>query len=292
MGRTITIPYKAREAFEPFHARTQRWGCLVAHRRAGKTVAAINDLGRAALTYPNLKPGYTPAYSYFAPFRSQAKAVVWDYAKWYFAPVLKASNEAELKITLLNNSTIGLFGADNADAARGLGFDGMLCDEYGDFRPSVWGNVLRPTLSDRQGWAVFMGTPKGKNQFFDIYDMARSNPAEWFCLELKASKSGILPPTEIAALRAQLSEDQFLQEYECSFDAAILGAFYGKEMRELEDRGRIRDVVYDPSLPCFTAWDIGHSDDTSIWWYQVINNELRIIDFYTVSGSGAEDVGN
>ena len=223
---------------------------------------------------------------------SQAKAVVWDYLKWYSAPVLKTSNEAELEVTLMNGSTVGLFGADNADAVRGLGFDGMLCDEYGDYKPSVWGNVLRPTLSDRQGWAVFMGTPKGKNQFFDIYDMARSNPQEWFCLTLKASQSGILPESEISAVRAQLSEDQFLQEYECSFEAAILGAFYGTEMRELEERGRIREVAYDPSLPTFTAWDIGHSDDTSIWWYQVIANELRVIDFYSISGSGVEDVAN
>ncbi len=294
MARIIEISYTPRQAFESFHARTQRWGCIVAHRRAGKTVAAINDEIRAALTFPlaKVRQGYVPAYSYFAPYRSQAKAVVWDYAKWYSAPVLKSANEAELKLTLMNGATIGLFGADNADAARGLGFDGMLCDEYGDYRPSVWGNVLRPTLSDRQGWGVFMGTPKGKNQFWDIYALAKSKPEEWFCTTIKASQSGILPQTEIDAVKAQLSEDQFLQEYECSFEAAILGAFYGKEIRELEDGGRIREVKYDPSLPCFTAWDIGHTDDTSIWWFQVVANELRIVDFYTISGSGAEDVGH
>jgi phage terminase large subunit len=294
LAKIIELPYAPREAFQPFHDRTSRWGCLVAHRRAGKSTAAINDLIRAALTYPihKIGDGYCPAYSYFAPFRSQAKAVIWDRLKWHSAPVLKASNEAELKVTLMNNATVSLFGADNADAARGLGFDGMLCDEYGDFRPSIWGNVLRPTLSDRQGWAVFMGTPKGKNQFFDIYDMARSNPREWFCLTLKASQSGILPQEEIDAVRAQLSEDQFLQEYECSFEAAILGAFYGTELRELDERGRIRDVQYDPALSTFTAWDIGHSDDTSIWWFQPHGNELRIIDFYSVSGSGVEDVAN
>jgi len=241
---------------------------------------------------PAREQGYKPAYSYFAPFRSQAKAVIWDRLKWHAAPVLKSSNEAELRVELINGATISLFGADNADAARGLGFDGMLNDEYGDFRPSVWGNVLRPTLSDRQGWAVFMGTPKGKNQFFDICETAKANPAEWFYMQLKSSQSGILPEGEVSALRAQLTEDQFLQEYECSFDAAILGAFYGKEMRELEERGHVREVEYDPSLSCFTAWDIGHSDDTSIWWFQPVGNELRIVDFYSVSGSGAEDVAN
>lgn len=263
----------------------------MAHRRSGKTTAAINDLIRAAVTAKPLDPSYVPAFSYFAPFRAQAKAVVWDRLKWYAAPILKSSNESELKCELLNGATIGLFGADNADAARGLGFDGMLCDEYGDFRPSVWGNVLRPTLSDRQGWAVFMGTPKGRNQFYDIHDQARSTPDDWFSLVLKASKSGLLPPGEISALRSQLTEDQFLQEYECSFDAAILGAYYGTELRLLDEAGHITSVEYDETLPTFSSWDIGHTDDTSIWWFQVLNNEIRVIDFYSVSGSGVEDVG-
>jgi hypothetical protein len=111
-------------------------------------------------------------------------------------------------------------------------------DEYGDFKPSVFGNVIRPALSDKQGWAVFGGTPKGKNQFWEIYETATRIPSEWFLLRLPATSSGILPATELAAARAQLAEDQYLQEYECSFEAAILGAFFGKEMREAQDQGR------------------------------------------------------
>ncbi len=286
--RTIIIPYKPRPAFEPFHARKHRWGCLVLHRRAGKTVAAINDLIRAAVT----SKVQNPHFAYIAPFRSQAKAVAWSYLKYYSAPISSAVNEAELMVTLINGAKISLFGADNADAMRGLGFDGVLLDEYGDFRPSVWGAVIRPTLSDRQGWAVFSGTPKGKNQFWDIYEKAVSTPDEWFTLRLTAEESGILPPGELEAVRAQITQDQYLQEYCCNFEAAILGAFYGVEMRELADAGHIREVAYDPSLATYTAWDLGHTDDTSIWWYQVINGEVRVIDFYSVSGSGVEDVGN
>jgi len=252
-------------------------------------VAAINDLIRAAITCqsPN------PLFGYIAPYRSQAKSVAWDYLKRYAAPVIKQVNEAELQVDLIGPKSprIRLFGADNADAMRGLGFDGVLLDEYGDFRPSVWGHVIRPTLSDKQGWAVFMGTPKGKNQFWDIYDDSLAHPDDWFSLKLKASTSGILPQSEIDAVRKQITEDQFEQEFECSFEAAILGAFYGVEMRELGDAGRITKVAYDPSLTTFTAWDIGHTDDTSIWWFQVVRNEVHIIDFYTVSGSGVEDVG-
>lgn len=286
--RQIVIDYTPRQAFGKFHARTQRWGCLVAHRRSGKTVASINDLIRAAVTCKSKNP----LFGYIAPFRAQAKSVAWAYLKQYARPIAADVNESELTVRLKwNGAEIRIFGADNPDALRGLGFDGVLCDEYGDFKPSVFGSVIRPALSDKQGWCVFMGTPKGKNQFWDTYDMARNNPQEWFCLHLPASESGILPASEISELKRQLSEDQFLQEMECNFEAAILGAFYGTEMRLLEEAGHMTKVDYDPSMACYTAWDIGHTDDTSIWWFQIRRGEVRIIDFYSVSGSGVEDVG-
>jgi phage terminase large subunit len=249
----VEIPYAPRKAFLPFHNRTHRWACLVAHRRAGKTVAAINDMIRAAFTSKDSMP----LFGYVAPYRSQAKSVVWDYLKHYSRPISKEANEAELTVTLLNNSKIRLFGADNADAMRGLGFSGVYLDEFGDFKPSVWGNVVRPALSDKQGWCVFGGTPKGKNQFYDIRQTAARQTADWFLLELPASKSGLLPATELDAARSQLSKDQFDQEYECSFEAAILGAFYGTEMREATEEGRICQVDYQPEVPVHTAWDLG-----------------------------------
>ena len=272
----------------PFHNRTERWACLVAHRRAGKTVAAINDIIRAAVTCKTVNP----QFAYIAPFRSQAKSVAWDYLKRYSAPVSKSANEAELQIDLINGARIRLFGADNADAMRGLGFDGVLLDEYGDFRPSVWGHVIRPTLSDKEGWAVFMGTPKGKNQFWDIYSDAKKIELrdEWFVLRLTATDSQILPKHELDAVKAQITPDQYMQEYECSFEAAILGASYGIEMREAQDAHRISDVPYDPSLPKYTAWDLGFRDDTAIWWYQVTRNEVHVIDYYAVSGASIADI--
>jgi hypothetical protein len=231
-----------------------------------------------------------PLFGYVAPYRSQAKAVVWDYLKRYAEPLIKVSNESELQIELTNGSRIKLFGADNADAMRGLGFDGLYLDEYGDFKPSIWGNILRPALSDKQGWCVFGGTPKGKNQFWQIYQTASKSPDEWFLLRLPASTSGLLPESELAAARAQLSEDQYLQEMECSFEAAILGAYYGTEMREATEQGRITPVDYDKSLPVHTAWDLGFRDDTAIWWYQVIRGELHILEYYGVSGANISDL--
>lgn len=264
----------------PFHDRTKRWACLVAHRRAGKTVAAVNDIIRAAFMYK----GPNGLFGYVAPYQNQARRIAWDYFKHYAQPLISDTNEQMMTITLVNNTKVSLFGADNADAMRGLGFSGVYMDEYGDFKPSVFGNVIRPALSDKQGWAVFAGTPKGKNQFWDIYETARRIPDEWFVLRLPASESGLLPQSELNAAKAQLSEDQYLQEYECSFEAAIIGAFFGTEMRLAEPRINER-VVFTEGYPVHTAWDLGYRDDTAIWWYQVVGGEVRVIDFYAVSGA-------
>ena len=283
--REVVLPYSPRDAFMPFHNRTDRWACLVAHRRAGKTVAAINDIIKRAITEGNRMA----QYAYIAPFRSQAKRVAWDYLKHYAAPITKNTNEADLLVELVNGSKIMLFGSDNADAMRGLGFNGVYLDEYGDFKPSVWGNVIRPTLSDRLGWAVFGGTPKGKNQFHDIYRVSQATPG-WFLTRLPASISKLLPDSELKDARDQLSQDQYDQEYECSFDAAILGAYYGQEMRLAYEQGRIRDLPFDPESPVFTAWDLGYRDDTAIWFYQVVRGEIRVMDYYAISGASIEEI--
>ena len=174
---------------------------------------------------------------------------------------------------------------------RGLGFNGVYLDEYGDFKPSVWGNVIRPTLSSTLGWAVFGGTPKGKNQFHDIYRVSQATP-DWFLLRLPATLSKILPASELKAAKDQLSQDQYDQEYECSFEAAILGAFYGVEMRQLDADGRIQDLKFDADAPVFTAWDLGYRDDTAIWWYQVVRGEIHVMDYYAVSGASIEEIAN
>jgi len=257
----------------------------VAHRRAGKTVAAINDIIKRAL----LEGGRGAQYAYIAPFRSQAKSVAWDYLKYYAKAVSESSNESELTVTLINGAKVRLFGADNADAMRGLGFNGVYLDEYGDFKPSVWGNIVRPALSDRLGWAVFGGTPKGKNQFHDIYKVSQATP-DWFLLRLPASVSKLLPATELKAASEQLSQDQYDQEYECSFDAAIMGAYYNQEMRQVDADGRIRDLRFDPDADVMTAWDLGYRDDTAIWFYQVVRNEIHVLDYYAVSGASIEEI--
>lgn len=191
-----------------------------------------------------------------------------------------------------NGGRISLFGADNSDALRGIYLDGVILDEFGDFRPSVWGNVIRPTLSDRRGWVVFGGTPKGRNEFWQIREQARKNPADWQLIELRASESGILDEAELADLRAQLTPEQYAQEYECDFAAALPGAYFGKDMVLAERQNRIGTVPYDDAVPVFTAWDIGYRDDTAIWWYQVVRNEIKVIDFHASSGQSIQFYGD
>ena len=282
MGRReILIPYAPRAAFLPFHNRRHRWSCLVAHRRAGKTVAAVNELIKGSIQCD--KP--RPHLAYVAPFRDQAKRVAWDYLKHYSRPLWDGGpNESELSVRLLGGRKISLFGADNADALRGIYLDGVVPDEFGDFKPGVWGNVIRPALSDRQGWAAFGGTPKGRNEFWSIREHARKNPQEWFLLELRASESGILSGDELAEVRRQLTEEQYAQEYECDFAAALPGAFFGKELVIAEREGRITEVALDAAVPVYTAWDIGYRDDTAIWFYQVVRDEIHVIDYHASSG--------
>lgn len=280
----IEIPYAPRDVFLPYHDRKERFSCIVAHRRAGKTVAAVNDLIRTCLTHPMRNT----RVAYVAPYYRQAKAIAWDYIKEFTAPIPdKSINESELRVDFANGSRIRLFGADNYDAMRGLYFDDVVLDEPADFPDSAWPTVIRPALADRQGRATFIGTPKGKNQFWEIYDNAQKSD-DWFCAMIKASESDIIPQIELNDALKTIGPDRYDQEFECSFEAAIIGAYYAQEMKAALDEGRICSVPYEPSVPVVTAWDLGMSDSTAIWFAQMVGRELRIIDYYENSGVGLD----
>ena len=279
----ITIPYKPRDVFIPFHSRTARWAIGVAHRRCGKTVACINDLIKRAI-----QEGKTDGhYAYLAPFYSQVKSVAWDYLLRYSAPVRARANASELWVELINGAKIRLFGSDNPDALRGMYMDGVILDEYADMKPRLWGEVIRPLLADRGGWAVFIGTPKGHNEFFHLYEDAIGDD-RWHVTMLKASKTGLLPPDELQDAQRSMTPEQYAQEFECSFEAAIIGAYYGRELAAASDDGRIVSVPYDPSLRVHTAWDLGISDSMTIWFFQQAGREIRFIDYYEASGHGLD----
>jgi len=282
--RVIVLPYAPRSVFLPFHNRTQRFAVGVAHRRCGKTVACINDKIKRAVT--SNKEMYRAAY--VAPFLKQAKDVAWEYLKRYSRPVWGAPpNESELYVTLLGGQRIRIYGADNADALRGGYFDDVTLDEYADMAPSVWGSIVRPMLADRQGSATFIGTPKGRNAFFEMFERAKSEE-DWFHFMLRASETNILSRIELDAARLDMTPEQYEQEFECSFEAAILGAYYGKDIAQAEREGRITKIEVDPEQPVHCAWDLGVGDSTALWFFQMAGAQIHVVDFYENSGYSVE----
>ncbi len=269
-----------RRHFRPLIQTDRRYAACVAHRRAGKTVAAIQRLLLSALSCR--KP--SPRVAYIAPTYGQAKAVAWDYLKRFARPIATATHESELRVTLHGDRQIRLFGAENYDALRGLYFDDVVLDEYADMRPDIW-TVIRPALSDRPGRALIMGTPKGRNEFWKVYDEATRDP-EWMALSLPASATGILPASELDDARKRMTPEQFSQEYECSFDAAVLGSYYGRLLDEAQAAGRICRVSYDPAALVETWWDLGVGDSTAIWFVQRAASEVHVIDYYEMTGEG------
>jgi len=295
LATTITIPYTPRAAFLPFHNRAKRWACLVCHRRAGKTVACINELIKAALT----EKKKDCRFAYVAPQYSQAKDIAWGYVKQFSGAIPGVVyNESELRVDFPNGNRVRLYGTENESRLRGLYFDGVILDEYADIHPRVYDEIIRPLLVDRQGWAVFIGTPMGHNAFYDTHrkaigtftnaDGSRFDNADWYSLVLKASTSGLIPLKELEDARKDMTDDSYLQEFECSFEAAIKGAVFGQEMKKLEEDGRICSVPYDPISEVWTAWDLGIGDATAIWFAQQVGREVRIIDFYMARGAGID----
>jgi hypothetical protein len=281
----IVIPYKPREAFLDYHESKKRFSLTVAHRRAGKTVARINKLIKKAVQCEKLNP----RFRYIAPYYVQAKDIAWLYLKHYAAPLIQLGgkiNESELSVTLPhNNAIIRLYGAENADRLRGTYSDGDVIDEGQDVPKPFLTQIILPSLADREGWLDVSGTPKGwSNLLGELYKMAKNDP-DWFVQVLRASETGILPEDELARQRGLMSDNEYQQEFECSFDAAITGAVYGKWIAEAQADGRINnDIEHDPDYPVYTSWDLGFDDATAIWFYQQGTNELLFIDYHEDHG--------
>lgn len=282
----VLIPYEPRPLQLEIHHRLDqtRFGVVVCHRRFGKTVMAVNHLIKGALTCQLDRP----RFGYVAPTYTQAKQVAWDYLKHYTSVIPGVSyNETELRADLPNGGRVRLYGADNPDSMRGMYFDGVVCDEFGLMKGRTWSEVLRPALSDRKGWALFIGTPNGRNAFYDLWQDAKSLE-DWFPAAFKASETNIIPDDELASAKRTMTEDEYAQEFECSFDASVRGAVYAKELSQARAEGRVGRVPYDPVMPVYTSWDLGVGDATAIWFAQGKGSEVRIIDYYEASGEGLQ----
>jgi hypothetical protein len=263
----------------------KRFNVLVVHRRAGKTVLAILWLIWRVAPIKNGRGAY------FAPLYNQARRVAWDYLKRYAGAIPgTVFNESELKATFPNGAVVYLLGADNPHAIRGIGLDACVLDEVAQMGPSVWREVIRPALADKGGYAMFIGTPFGMaNQFYELWRDA-DTLQDWARCYLTVEETGCIAPGELDALRREMSQEEFAQEFLCDWSAAVKGAFYGKEMAEAERAGRVGRVPYDKALPVHTSWDLGFADTLVIWLWQVAGAEVRAIRCLSFQATALPDV--
>jgi hypothetical protein len=280
----IVIPYQPREPQLQMHEAMDgtRFAVVVAHRRMGKTVAAINHLIKSAVECDKDEP----RFAYIAPTYGQAKRVAWDYLTKFTRPLNATHNISELRADFWGRR-ISLYGSDNPDSLRGQYFDGVILDEIGDQDPKIWNEIIRPALADRLGWCMFVGTPKGKNHFFSLRDKAEE-AEDWKLLEFKASETKILPESELDSARKEMGEDKYNQEFECSFNAAVEGSYYGQIINTIEEKGHITRIERDDLCRSFVAWDLGMGDSTCLWVAQLVGKEVRLIDCVENHGQGLD----
>lgn len=276
----------------------KRRNILVFHRRGGKSVFVVNLIIHKVLNFNRRdkdgNPYRNPQFAYVATTSGQVEKIAWQYFKDYLRNIPGAKfNETKLRVTIplseeFGTATIFLFGAENFDAYRGMYLDGYVLDEYADMHPDVRDKVFLPMLSDREGWEVIIGTPKGEDAFKSLYDIAVDDTEEWFSLLVKASESGIIPEKELAALKKSMSKEAYAQEYECDWNAAPSGKYYQTYIDELRAKGQITKVPCDKTLPVMTFWDLGMSDSMVIWFIQEVGMSIAVIDYYEENGKGLE----
>src|SRR5437773_3195360 len=323
--KTVQIPYEPRQWALGFHRTVRRFISLILHRRAGKTTAILNHhiwVGmndewekyrlrslQPTLTDKQLEELIHPPggrhYGHVMPTRVQAKMVAWDKLKYYASPLGGKPNESELLYRLPNGNKVQLFGADDPDSMRGFGGSGLSFDEFSQQPSNIFSEVLSKALGERLGYAIFAGTIKGKDHLYQTWRAAKNTPDLWFALwqdvnQSLRTESGITIQLLNQAMaddrslieQGLMTQEEYDQEWFLSLEAAIKGAYYAAQMSRARQDGRIGVVDYDPDFPVCTAWDLGHTDDTAIWFYQNIGNEIRVIDCHAESGGDLEQYVN
>lgn len=289
----ISLPYgfEARDYQVPLYRAMDR-GCLrgigVWHRRAGKDKSAWNyTVKRAARR--------VGAYYYYFPTMAQGRKILWegmdrDGMRFlaHVPPELiqgKPDNQ-EMRIELVNGSIIRIVGTDRSEVV-GPNPVGCVFSEFSLQNPRAW-NYVRPILAENGGWAIFLFTPRGRNHAWRLLRMARGNP-EWFEQVLTVDDTHAIAQQAIEDERAAgMSDDLIQQEFYCSFDLGMEGAYYAKILTKISAKGQVGHVPYDPIVPVNTWWDLGVGDSTAIWWTQFIGQEIHLIDYYEASGEALE----
>lgn len=266
---------------------------LVWHRRAGKEIACFNWMVKQAWWHR------VGTYVYFFPTSTLGRRILWDgsnkegkrFLDYLPQEIVDGSiNNNEMKVRLKNGSIIQVIGSDQIINV-GINPVGCVFSEYSLQDPKCW-NFIRPILRENGGWAVFNFTPRGKNHAYDMYLMAKNNP-DWFCQKLTIIDTSVLHDSDMDAERNEgMSEHLIQQEYYCSFDQGIEGAYYAKYLQQAELDGRITNVPYDPNCSVDTYWDLGVSDETVILLVQNAGKEIHVINMYRNQGEGISHYAN
>ena len=261
------------------------------HRRAGKDKSLLNIVAREMVKTVG-------SYYYFFPTYNQGKKILWNgidrdgfkFLDHIPKELRKRESGQEMLIELVNGSIFQIIGTDNVDSVVGTNPIGCVFSEYALQNPIAWG-YIRPILAENKGWAIFNFTSRGRNHGYDLVEYAKKQP-DWWVNILPATKTGVFTEEELRREEEQYEmEDgdnlRFLQEYMCSFDGAIQGSYYGKQLHELDTLGRIRDIVIE-DLPVNTYWDLGIGDSMAIWFVQLAGNEIRVVDYMESTGEGLD----
>jgi hypothetical protein len=294
---TITVPFNYQpRAYQLPLLRAMDSGkkraVWAAHRRCGKDKTCLNFMVKEMLRRVGV-------YYYIFPTFAQARRVIWDgidkdgnrFMSHFPQEIIDGKpNEAEMKLRIRNGSQFQLVGSDNVDAIMGTNPVGVVFSEYALQDPTAWG-FIRPILAENNGWAIFASTVRGENHFYDIYELAKSNPNEWHCQMDKASDTVAIPKEVLETERAEIirlygNDALYQQEYECNFAVPIAGAYYAEQIAKAYQDGRIGRVPHDPRIVVDTWWDLGINDRMSIWFTQSVAQEVRVIDFYEATGHG------
>lgn len=264
---------------------------IVWPRRSGKDICALNLLLRQALKRVG-------TYFYIFPTFSSGRRILWDALDIngnrilnYYIPeeLVESRNEQQMRIRLKNQSQIQIIGSDNFDNTLvGTNCVGMIFSEYALQDPRAWSFSI-PILKASAGWALFISTPRGKNHLWELYNVAQNSP-EWFCelLTVEDTQHISLDEIEKEIEEGQISRDLAMQEFWCSFTLGVEGSYYAKSLDDLRLKGQITAVPWEPYFPVHTAWDLGYNDPTTIIFFQIVGQIIRVIDCYENNKKGLE----
>ena len=251
------------------------------HRRAGKSFYCVCKLIEASLSFP----GDDGRFYYVGPSFKQAKAIAFDYLRKFTAKIPgTVANKSELSVEFENGARIQLLGVEDADSLRGRYADGVIMDEAQLMPASVWTYVVLPMLADRHGWGLITGTPAGRHNLLGWSNEFGAGQDDWMVRVLPYDETGAIDPAELEVLRRQMSPEAWRQEMECSFEAALQGAYYSVQMDALVAGNRITRVMHDPAQPVYVALDLGWSDALAIWYAQNVGNSLQIFRYEEFRG--------